>query len=164
MGDLDDLLKQVTSGNAPDDDVHAAYDQVATGAPRDALADGLSHAFNSDRTPPFAQMLAGLFGQSNPEQKAGLLNQILGSLGQSGGAEALGTGGVLGGSQGSVTPQQAQQVPSEEVQELARKAAETNPSIVDAAASFYAQHPTLIKTIGAGALALLMSKLSAARQ
>jgi len=114
-------------------------------------------------------MLSGLFGQSNPDQKAGLLNQILGALGQSGGARTLGTGGALGEltrmlSQGSVTPQQAQQVPPEAVEELAQKAAETNPSIVDAAASFYAQHPTLIKTIGAGALALLMSKLSAARQ
>ena len=168
MGRLDDLLKQVTSGNAPDADVHAAYDQVATGAPRGELAEGLAHAFNSDQTPPFAQMLSGLFGQSNPDQKAGLLNQILGALGPGGGARALGTAGVLGGlarmlSQGSVTPQQAQQVPPEAVQELAQQAAKTNPSIVDTAASFYAQHPTLIKTIGAGALALLMSKISAAR-
>jgi len=31
------------------------------------------------------------------------------------------------------------------------------------ASNFYAQHPTLVKAIGAGALALLMSKISAAR-
>jgi hypothetical protein len=35
---------------------------------------------------------------------------------------------------------------------------------MDRAASFYAQHPTLVKTIGAGALALLMSRLSASRR
>jgi hypothetical protein len=67
-------------------------------------------------------------------------------------------------SEGSVTPQQTQQVPPEAVQVLAQQAAKRDPSIVDTAASFYAQHPTLVKTIGAGALALLMSRISAGRQ
>ena len=53
MALLDDLLKQVTSGNAPAADVHAAYDRVAPAVPRGELADGLAHAFNSDQTPPF---------------------------------------------------------------------------------------------------------------
>jgi hypothetical protein len=168
MGLLDDLLNQVTSGNAPAADVHAAYDQVAKAVPRGALAEGLAHAFNSDQTPPFEQMVSGLFGQSNPDQKAGLLNQILSSLGPGGVAQVLGAAG-LGGlastlSGGSVTPQQAQQVPPEAVQVLAQQAAKTDPSIVDAAASFYAQHPTLVKAIGAGALALLMSRISAGRR
>ena len=169
MGLLDDLLKQVTSGNAPAADVHAAYDQVAPAVPRGALADGLAHAFNSDKTPPFEQMVSRLFDQSNPDQKAGLLNQILGALGPGGVAQVLGTSGGRGGlasmlSEGSVTPQQAQQVSPEAVQELAQQAAKTDPSIVDTAAGFYAQHPTLIKAIGAGALALLMSRISAGRR
>jgi hypothetical protein len=69
---------------------------------------------------------------------------------------------MLGG--GKVTPQQAQQVPPEAVQALARQAAQKDPSILDQAAGFYAQHPGLVKTIGAGALALLMSRISAARK
>jgi hypothetical protein len=64
---------------------------------------------------------------------------------------------------GSVTPQDAQRVPPDAVQALAQQAAAKDPSIVDTAAGFHAQHPTLVKTIGAGALALLMSKISAAR-
>ena len=166
MGLLDDLLKQVTSGNAPAADVHAAYDQVAPAVPRGALADGLAHAFNSDQTPPFEEMVSRLFDQSNPDQKAGLLNQILGALGPGGAAQVLGTAGGLASmlSEGSVTPQQAQQVSPEAVQELAQQAAKTDPSIVDTAAGFYAQHPTLIKAIGAGALALLMSRISAGRR
>lgn len=48
----------------------------------------------------------------------------------------------------------------EAVQVLAQKASQTNPSIVDKASQFYAQHPALVKSIGAGALALLMSHLS----
>jgi hypothetical protein len=169
MGLLDDLLKQVTSGNAPAADVHAAYDQVAPAVPRGELADGLAHAFKSDQTPPFEQMVSRLFDQSNPDQKAGLLNQILGALGPDGVAQVRGAAGGLGGlasmlSEGSVTPQQAQQVSPEAVQELAQQAAKTDPSIVDTAAGFYAQHPTLIKAIGAGALALLMSRISAGRR
>jgi hypothetical protein len=169
MGLLDDLLKQVTSGNAPAVDVHAAYDQVAKEVPRGTLGEALAHVFNSDQTPPFEQMLSGLFGQSNADQKAGLLNQILRTLGPAVVAQVLSTSGGRGGlasmlSEGSVTPQQAQQVPPEAVQVLAQEAAKKDPSIVDTAASFYAQHPTLVKAIGAGALALLMSKISAGRR
>src|SRR5580765_6251660 len=80
MGLLDDLLNKAT-GMAEGGDVHGAYDQVAGQVPQGTLADGLKQAFNSDQTPPFHQMLGGLFGQSSPDQKAGLLNRILGALG-----------------------------------------------------------------------------------
>lgn len=169
MGLLDEVLKQVTSGNASAADVHAAYDQVTKAVPQGALAEGLAHAFKSDQTPPFEQMVSGLFGQSSADQKAGLLNQVLGALGPGGVAQALGAAGGLGGlagilSGGSVTPQQAQQVPPQAVEVLAQHAAKKDPSIMDAAAGFYAQHPTLVKAVGAGALALLMSKISAGRR
>src|SRR5713101_8734007 len=100
MGLLDNLgtlVKQATSGNASTADIHAAYDQVAGAVPQGTLADGISHAFKSDQTPPFEQMVSGLFGQSNPDQKAGLLNQVLGSLGPGGVAQALGSTGTLAG-------------------------------------------------------------------
>ena len=166
MGLLDDLgglVNRYAAGNASADDVHAAYDQAARAAPQGALAEGISHAFKSDQTPPFEQMIANLFGQSSPDQKAGLLNQILGALGPNAGqllqtAGGAGVAGLLSG--GSVTPQQAQQVSPQAVQVLAQQAAKKNPSIVDQAAGFYAQHPTLVKAIGAGALALLLSRMS----
>jgi hypothetical protein len=56
------------SGNATGADVHDTHDRVATNAPQGQLADGLAHAFNSDKPPPFAQMLSGLFDQSGPDQ------------------------------------------------------------------------------------------------
>jgi hypothetical protein len=170
MGILDNLgslLKQVQSGNAADADVHGAYDQLAGSVPADTLAGGLAHAFNSDQTPPFPDMVSGLFAQSNPQQKAGLLNQIIAAVGPAGAAQlatSTGLGGLAGMlSGGNVTPQQAQQVTPDQVQVLAQNAAKKNPSIVDMAAGFYAQHPTLVKSIGVGALALLMSKISKAR-
>jgi hypothetical protein len=169
LDNLGDLARQFASGNAPAGDVHAAYDQVSQTVPHGSLADGLAHAFNSDQTPPFGQMLSELFNQSTPEQKAGLLNQLIARLGPGGVSQILAGAGGLGGlagalSGGSITPAQAQQVSPEQVQVIAQNAAKKDPSIVDAAAGFYAQHPTLVKAIGAGALALLVSHISRARR
>jgi len=164
MDDLGKLAQQFASGTASEADVHDAYDQAAPAVPQGSLATALSHTFQSNQTPPFEQMVAALFQNSTPEQKAGLLKQLAATLGP-GALASLGSpagGGAPPG--GSVTPQQAQQVTPQQVQVLAQQAAAKNPSIVDAAAGFYAQHPTLVKTIGAGALALLMSRLSASRR
>lgn len=164
LDSLGGLLKQAASGNASEAEVHGAFDQVAGAVPQGTLADGLSHAFNSPETPPFEQMLAGLFGQSDPNQKAEMLNRIVAALGPAGVAQVLGgagAAGVLAG--GTVTAQQAQQVAPETVQVLAQQAAKQDPSIVDVAAGFYAAHPTLVKAVGAGALALIMSKISQGR-
>jgi hypothetical protein len=167
MDNLSNLASQWARGALSERDVHEAYDQTAATVPQGSLATALSHTFQSDQTPPFQQMIASLFQNSSPEQKAGLLNQLAQALGP-GGLAALGAAGsgALGGllSGGPVTPQQAQQVPPQQVEVLAEKAATKNPSIVDQAAGFYAQHPTLVKAIGAGALALLMSRLSASRR
>lgn len=160
---LNEFSRQMAAGQASDDDIHATYDQVAPQLPQGALADGISHTFRSDQTPPFEQMLSGLFGRSDPNQKAGLLNQILGALGPNAGAllAQAGLGGLAGSlARGSVTPEQAEQVPPQAVQVLARQAEQKDPTIVDRAAGFYAQHPTLVKAIGAGALALLLSRMS----
>ena len=166
MGILDDLgniVKQAAAGTASPEQVHETYDQVSRAVPQSSLADAIGHAFRSDQTPPFGQMVSGMFGQSNPDQKAGLLNQLLAALGQGGAAQALagqGMGALAGLVPGSVTPQQAQAVPPEAVEALATQAAKKDPTIMDQAAAFYAQHPTLVKAIGIGALALLLSKIT----
>ncbi len=169
LDSLGDLAKQMASGTLPAADVHSTFDKVAQAVPQGTLADGISHVFNSDQTPPFAQMLSQLFNQSTPEQKAGLLNQIASALGPGGLSSVLaGAGGLgaLGGAlqSGNVTPAQASQVTPDQVQVLAQHAEKKDPSIVDVASGFYAQHPTLVKAIGAGALALLMSRISQARR
>jgi hypothetical protein len=162
-------LKTVTTGNAPAEDVHAAYDQVASAVPNDILADGLSDAFKSDQTPPFEQMVAVLFDKSTPDQKAGFVNHLVGVLGPAGFVQALSAAGIGSApgtvhSGGSMTPQQADQLSPGSVQVLARQAAAKDPSIIDKAATFYAQHPTLVRSIGVGALALLLRRISAARR
>jgi hypothetical protein len=169
MEQLGGLLRKAGGENPSPTDVHAAYDQISTAVPKSELAQGLAHAFKSDQTPAFEKMVSGLYSQSNDDQKAGLLNHVLAALGSGGLTQALAGAGGLGGlasvlGGGSVTPQQAQQVPPEAVQVLAQRAAQKDPGIMDQAAGFYAQHPTLVKTIGAGALALLMSRISASRR
>jgi hypothetical protein len=164
LDDLGGLMNQYAAGNATSDDVHSVYDRVAQDVPQSTLADGISHAFRSDQTPAFEQMVGTLFNQSSPDQKAGMLNQILAVLGPSA-ASMLGGSGGRGGigdllSGRAVSPQQAQEIPPQTVEVLAQQAAKKDPTIMDQAASFYAQHPTLVKAIGAGALALLLSKMS----
>ena len=142
-------------------DVHQHFDAVAQAAPQGVLAQGLSAVFNSSQTPAFGQMVGNLFGQSNPDQKAGMLNQLLASAGPSVMA-LLASKGLSGlvDSSGQVNAQAASQLSPDAVAELASHAQKQNPSIVDSVSGFYAQHPTLVKTLGAAALSIAMAKMS----
>ena len=161
--EIGNLLQQYTgaSASSPPQNVQRDFNQVAQTAPPSAISSGLKEAFQSNQTPPFSQMVANLFGQSNGEQRAGILNQLIASAGPA----AL-SSGVLGslagvlGNRSSITPDQAQQVSPEAVQHLAEHAQNHDPSIVDKASEFYSQHPTLVQGLGAGALALVMSRIS----
>jgi len=158
------LLEQyrgASATNAPTN-TESDYAQLAQQIPESHLAGGLAEAFRSNDTPSFGSMLGSLFGQSDPQQRAGILNQLLSSVGPgllaSGGLGSL--AGLLGGGSQQVTPQQASQVSPEAVQQLAEHARAESPSIVDQASQFYAQHPMLVQALGAGSLALIMSHIS----
>ncbi len=162
ISDFLNVLQQYSGASAsnPPANTQQDFSKVAESAPQSHLASGLAEAFRSDQTPPFPQMVGNLFGQSNGQQRAGILNQLLGAAGPN-------VLSMLGGSLGGlltpgtqVTPQQAEQIPQETVQQLAQHAQQNNPSIVDQASSFYAQHPKLVQGLGAGALALIMSHMS----
>ena len=163
MDQIGSLLDQYkgASASAPPANVASDFSKVAQSAPQSAISNGLAAAFHSPDTPPFGQMVSQLFGQSNPEQRAGILNHLLAAAGPA----AL-SSGVLGNLSGllqggaNVTPAQAQQVSPEAVQHLAEHGEKNDPSIVDRASEFYAQHTTLVQGLGAGALALIMSRVS----
>src|SRR5215469_103892 len=166
---IGNLLKQYTSGGAaaaPAPDVHAHFDQVAAAAPASALAEGLSAAFKSDQTPAFGQMLSTMFNNSSGEQKAGIINQILSSVPPGTLTSLLsgaGLAGILGGAGGGTpqfTPEQAQKISPEVVQQMATAAHTADPSIVDSVSNFYAQHSTLIKTLGGTALTIALAKVA----
>lgn len=158
LSNLMGLLQQYANPGASNTaNVQQDFQQVAQAAPQQHLANGLAEAFRSDQTPPFAQMLSTLFGNSNGQQQAGILNHLLGSVGPGAGSAILGDL-LRGGSQ--VTPEQAQQVSPDAVHQLAQEAERKDPSIIDTISNFYAQHPTVVQTLGASSLALIMSHIS----
>ena len=106
--DLGNLLQQYMGGASGADNTRAEedFDRVTQAAPREAVAQGVTQAFRSDQTPPFPQMVGQMFGQSNPNQQAGMLNQLIAAAGpsligmlagRSGGGGMGGLGGMGGG-------------------------------------------------------------------
>jgi hypothetical protein len=138
------------------------FDQVAQTAPRGMIAEGLAAAFRSNQTPSFGNLVGTLFSHSNGEQKAGILSHLIGSAAP-GILSQLG-GGVLTRLQGTgeqqVSPDQAQTISPEVVQQLATHAEQNDPSIVEKASAFYAQHSTLVKTLGGAVLTMALAKVA----
>ncbi len=164
LDSLNDVLKNY-SGGQTQNTANAAehFDQVAQAAPHNVIAEGLAAAFRSDQTPAFGNLVGTLFGQSNGEQKAGILNQLLASVGPGALAQLAGNAGLtrLPGTAGQpITPDQAQTVPPDVVQQLASHAEKSDPSIVDKASAFYAQHSSLVKTLGGAALTIALAKVA----
>ena len=163
---LGDVLKQYANSSASgqvNPQVNEHFDQVAQAAPSSSLADGLSAAFRSNSTPDFGQMLGGLFNNSDGDQKAGILNQLLASAGPGVLSQLAGGGGLaalLAGGASKLTPEQAHSVSPEVVQQLAAHAEKSDPSLIDKASAFYSEHPALIKTLGGAALTIAMAKMA----
>ena len=80
------------------------FDKVAQTADSSHLAGGLAQAFRSGQTPPFPEMVKNLFSQSNDQQRAGLINQLLGGSG-------AGVGSLLSGGLASVLAGRSQVSP-----------------------------------------------------
>jgi hypothetical protein len=164
LSDLIGIFEQyrgVSAANPPQN-VQQDYQQAAEAVPPSHLADALGEAFRSGETPPFGQMLSNLFANSNPDQRAGILTQLLSVVGPAAlGSGVLGSlGGLLRGGNAQVSPEQAKHVSPEAVQQLAEHAEKQNPSVIDQASQFYSNHPKLVQALGAGSLALIMSHLS----
>jgi len=165
MGILDILQQYANPSAVPQSgDVHEHFDEVARQASPQDLGNGVAAAFRSDATPPFGQMIGNLFGQSNPQQRAGILNQLVQVLGSGALSSIAGgaLGRVLGGSGNAaptITPDQAQQISPADAATIAEHAEKSDPSILDRAGQFYAQHPQLVKGLGAAALAIALGRM-----
>ena len=156
------IIEQKKTGTASEADVHEAYDQVAATTPRSTLADALSHAFQAEHTGPFPTLVAKLFAQSNPQQRAGLLDTLLGRVDPTKRTAVLGA--IPAANATHVTPDQARQVQPHQVEKLAEHAQQRDPAVVDQVSSFYAQHPQLVKTLGVAALGLVLSQMRSNRR
>lgn len=168
MGMLGGILQQVESGQAPPN-LTQHMDNAATAIPQGALGDVLSHVFNtgSPEAGGFSSMLGGLFGQSPSGTQANVLNQLIAAAGPNVLSSIMGSGalsglaGVLGGgAPRQLTPEEAAQVPADEVTQLANHVQQSNPGIIDSMSQIYSAHPTLVKTLGTGAMMLALRKIS----
>jgi hypothetical protein len=165
MGLLDILKQYSATGAPPDSDVADHFDSVAQQANPSHLGSGIASALRSEATPSFGHTIGSLFGQSNPEQKAGVLNEILQGLGPTGLAGS--SGGILGRILGTgvnssipVTAAQAAEVSPADMSTIAASAQQHDDSIIDRVGSFYAQHPALVKTLGVAALGVVMTHMN----
>jgi hypothetical protein len=165
LNQLGGILQQYANSGQATHSTESDFEHAATVAPKDAMAGGLAEAFRSNQTPPFPSMLGQMFGNSSGSQRANILNMLIATAGpallssvmqRGGGMGNL--GGLLQG--GQVTPQVAEQIPPQAVEELAREAEQRDPTVVDRVSDFYAEHPTLVKTLGAAALAIAMSGMT----
>jgi hypothetical protein len=168
MGLMDVLGRYTQSHGSPPPQVMSDFHQVAQEAPQEMVSAGLTDAFRSDATPPFEQMVGQLFGHSDPHQRAGALNEILGSLGGGAGGGLL-SGGVLGGllrhaaAGKRIAPEDTQEVQPADVEVAAREAARNDPGIVERLSRFYAQHPQLVQGLGQAAIGIAMSSMARRR-
>src|SRR3954454_11709898 len=142
------LVNQYSSDNPPADQASEHFQQVATQVPSNELGGMLTNIFRSPETGSFGDNVSQMYGQSNPQQQAGILNKLLHAAGGSGMLSHLGLN--LPGAGATVTPEQARQVSPTAVKEIADQAERHNPTIVDQAGEFYAQHPQLVQALGTG--------------
>jgi hypothetical protein len=173
--DLASLLQQYAGGGNSPQDANDHFDQAAANAPTDLLSQGIQALFQSNQTPPFPQLVGQMFGGGNQPQQSGMVNQLLATVGPAllagllakGGSGALGgLAGLLGGAANNagkppeLSPQQVAQLTPLQVQELAHAAEQQDPGIVAKMSQFYADHPTLVKTLGGFALTVALSKMA----
>lgn len=143
---------------------HEDFQQVASSVPKDVTASGIEQAINSDQTPPFPQIVARLFQHADSNGRAGLLNRLLQSAGGSGAVASLpglaAISRLFGGNQQQVAPDQAAQIPPQEVEQLAAHAQSQNPQAVKGISQFAAEHPNLLKALEVGFMAVALRHIS----
>jgi hypothetical protein len=165
--DFTSILSQYVDRNVSTSSTGAPqhFDQVAHTAPSEVVASGIAAAFRADETPPFADMVGRLFDNSSAQQRASLLNEL---------ADSLAPGWLAGqsrsplvqmlrrvsDSRAAVTSEQAVAVSAQQVQEVVRDAEKQSPAIIDSVSQFYALHPGVVKTLGAAALTIALTRMA----
>ena len=156
MGFLDEI--EGLAGGAGGTDLTARFHQLVGAAGPNALSQGMTAALSSGQAPPFAQTVSQLFANGSADQKAGMLNRLLASATPE--MQAKLTAMIPGATGGPITSGQATGVPSETVQTVASQMVQHNPGVVSEMGSFYSEHPTLVKTLGAAAMMVAMRSIA----
>ncbi len=158
MALLDTLNQILANATNPDP---RQVDQLAREAPRDQLKSSVGDALRSKETPQLSQIVADMFERASPQQRADILNTLTEKLGP--GALAGVAGGALAGHEGPNTPMvpvdKATTLTPDQVRDVVTTARTADePGVFDRVSDFYAQHPELVKTLGAGALMIALAR------
>ena len=166
MGLMDILQQYAARPTSTETD----FEEVAPQVPPQVLGEGLAHAFRSDGTAPFAHLVGQLFGNSNPQLRAGLLNQLVRAVGPEvvariAGGALRGFGhmpnpGAAAGTPPPLSPVDAEQVTPDQVRQIAEAAQARDPSVMDRVGGFYAEHPDVVKALGGAALAIALGQIA----
>ena len=159
MALLDVLQQIINSATAPN---AGQVDSVTREASKADLRSGVTDALRSDDTPPLADMIGAMFDKATPEQRAQILNTLTEKLGP--GALSGVAGGALAGHEGADTPpvsvDEAKQISTDQLRDVVTTAERHDePGVMDRLGNLYAEHPDLIKTLGAGALMVALASM-----
>lgn len=162
MGLVDILAQYANQAAAPPQAAaHEDYAAVAAQAPPDVLGGGIAQALQSEQAGSFASSIEKLFENSNPQQRTGLLSELVRAAGPAIlSSVAGGALSHLGQPGAAVAPSDADAVTPSQAGELAAAARRNDPGIVSRVGSFYAQHPMVVKALGAAALAIAMNHMA----
>ena len=170
LNQVTDLMNKYGSSQAGSipDSVDDDFDRLSRMAPPSRVSEGLAEAFRSDQTPPFASMLSQLFGGSPANQKSNVLNTLVATLGPVLVSQLLAKHGARRAATElqdghAITPELADQIPTNSIEAVAAEAEKKDPSIVDRISKFYAEQPALVKTLGGLALTIAMAKIAQAQ-
>jgi hypothetical protein len=162
MSFLDILDRYANAGDGRfTQDASRHFEEVAQSAPSEVVSEGLADAFRAEQTPPFAEMVARLFEHSDAQQRAGVLNQILGAVGPS--VLASGPLGELfrhyrDGSR--ISDDDAERIEPQQVKDIAERAEKHNPGVIERVSEFYARHPDLVRNLGNMALSIALTNMA----
>jgi hypothetical protein len=161
-----DILDRYAEGRPPlpCGEVEHDFTIIVHEAGPGTLEEGIAEAFRSGETPPFEEMVERLFERSDPQTRAGLLDNLLAGLGPNAIA-ALGGGALsdvlrryLAGAR--VAPERAAAVLPEQVREAARQARRQNPGVLERVSRFYARRPALVRHLGDVAMGIALSRMA----
>lgn len=149
--------------------VESDFVEVTQQVSAEHVTNGLSEAIRSEQTPPFDQTVGQSFEQGDAHQRAGMLNQLLDAAGPAAVKPLMESGVLLDtlnaidGRDPGVTPEVAEQLHPELVQQIAQQAEQENPEVIDRMSNFYAEDPKLVKTLEGGTLSIALTKIAEAR-
>jgi hypothetical protein len=137
------------------------FSEVARSVPSKTIAHGLAAALRADQSASFGRKVAELFVHSNAELRVRTLNLLLENSSkptQSSWASA----GLFGlvPCMRQIESETAMHIAPEAISVLAEESEQCDPDVVDRISALYAQHPAIVRALGARAISIIMTHIA----